>query len=453
MGFPHGVGIGNGTLDGLVQQLDEFLDAGGQLGVFGVDPAQANGRLVGQGDGDHVRRGEPLYQKAAAGAERVRVGHDIDGGEIVVDDDALGWLFQGEHLEFLGKVHRHALGLLKADVGVAFQVRLRHLVQLGEGMALADKDAGGHGGQFVEGQVPGVQQMADDLLRHLGEENDAHICPVLVDIGNDLFHAGVLDGVLVMVVRNVIQHFQERVVGKGIALGGDAEMHRCGGVPGFTVKLLDPPLLLQHGDGVAEKFPPIRCELNAPVAADEKLDAQLLLQLPHGGGNAGLGEKQLVGSFVDGAAFGDLHYVGQLLKSHQIISCWEKGEKRLSKLLYVVPKKKSNKVGNPTVGFCQEKEAPIRELPFPFATSHKLAPSGAGTALFADGEIVIYAVLYIQLTCRVLVVPADALLRPGGPAEGAQGIAHGTCRIPQDIERGSSCRGPSPRCPETPAGA
>ena len=146
------------------------------------------------------------------------MGHDVDGGEIVVDDDALGRFFQGEHLEFLGKVHRHALGLLKADVGVAFQVRLRHLVQLGEGMALADKDAGGHSGQFVEGQVPGVQQMADDLLRHLGEENDAHICPVLVDIGNDLFHAGVLDGVLVMVVRNVIQHFQERVVGKEIAL-------------------------------------------------------------------------------------------------------------------------------------------------------------------------------------------------------------------------------------------
>ena len=222
----------------------------------------------------------------------------------------------------------HLEGLLKADIGVAVQVRLRHLIQLGEGMALADKDAGGHGGQFVEGQVPGVQQMADDLLRHLGEENDAHICPVLVDIGNDLFHAGVLDGVLVMVVRNVIQHFQERVVGKGIALGGDAEMHRCGGVPGFAVKLLDPPLLLQHGDGVAEKFPSLRREFNAPVAADEKLDAQLLLQLPYGGGNAGLGEKQLVGSFVDGAAFGDLHHVGQLLKSHQIISCSEKRRKK-----------------------------------------------------------------------------------------------------------------------------
>ena len=89
MGFPHGVGIDNGTLDGLVQQLDEFLGPGGQLGVFWVDPAQADGRLVGQRDSDHVRRGEPLYQKAAAGAERVRVGYDIDGGEIVVDDDAL----------------------------------------------------------------------------------------------------------------------------------------------------------------------------------------------------------------------------------------------------------------------------------------------------------------------------------------------------------------------------
>lgn len=132
-------------------------------------------------------------------------------------------------------------------------------------------------------QVAGIQQVADDLFRHLGEENDAYVRPVLINVGNDLLHTSVLDDVLVVVVRDMVQHFQERVVGKGIALGGDTEMHRCGGVPGLAVKFFDPPLLLQHGNGVTEEFPPLRCELYAPVAADKKPDAQLLLQLPHSG--------------------------------------------------------------------------------------------------------------------------------------------------------------------------
>ena len=61
--------------------------------------------------------------------------------------------------------------------------------------------------------------------------------------------------------------------------------------------------MLQQGDGIAEKFLPLRRELHTPVAADENLDAQFFLQFPDGGGNAGLGEKELVSRFIDGAAF------------------------------------------------------------------------------------------------------------------------------------------------------
>ena len=112
-----------------------------------------------------------------------------------------------------------------------------------------------------------------------------------------------------------VQHPQEGVLSEGIPLGGDGEAGRSRRVPGL-IEPLNALLLLQQGNGVAEEFLALGGEFHAPVAADEELDAQLLLQLPDGGGDAGLGQHQLVGCLVDRAALGDLHHVSQLLKGH-----------------------------------------------------------------------------------------------------------------------------------------
>lgn len=66
VGLPHGIGIGNGALDGFVQQSDKFLGTGCQLGVLGIDPSQADRGFISQGNGDYIRRRKALYQKAAA---------------------------------------------------------------------------------------------------------------------------------------------------------------------------------------------------------------------------------------------------------------------------------------------------------------------------------------------------------------------------------------------------
>ena len=167
----------------------------------------------------------------------------------------------------------------------------------------------------MELQLPGVQQASDHLLRQLRQEDDTHIGAVVVHVVNDGVHTGLLDGEVEAAVPGGIQHPQEGVLGEGIPLGGDGEAGGGRRVPGL-VEPLDALLLFQQGDGVAEELLALRGELHAPVAADEELDAQLLLQLPDGGGDAGLGQYQLVGRLIDGPALGDLHHVGQLLKGH-----------------------------------------------------------------------------------------------------------------------------------------
>ena len=60
----------------------------------------------------------------------------------------------------------------------------------------------------------------------------------------------------------------------------------------------------QHLPGIAQKLLTLPGHDDAPVGAGEYAHAHLCLQLPYGGGKAGLGDKQLLGGSADGAAFG-----------------------------------------------------------------------------------------------------------------------------------------------------
>ena len=166
-------------------------------------------------------------------------------------------------------------------------------------------------------QGSGIQVAENHLLRQLRQANDADVRPAVIHVVNDGIHVHLPNGKLVAAGLRRLEQLDKRILCKRIALGGNREMGGRGGVPGLAIAGFNPPLLLQQGNSVAQEFPAIRCELHPPVASNKKLDPQLLLQLPDGGGDAGLREKELVGRFVDGTAFRNFYHVGQLLKRHR----------------------------------------------------------------------------------------------------------------------------------------
>ena len=184
-------------------------------------------------------------------------------------------------------------------------------------MPPANIDTGADGGQFVEFQLPGVQQPADNLLRQIRQADDAHVRPVVIDVVNHTVHPCLPEAKSEAVFTGDSEQPQKRVHCKGIPLAGNGKAHRSRGVACLTIQALDPALLLQQGDGVAEKLLALRRELHAPVAAGQHPNAQFVLKLPHRRGNPRLGQEQLLGRLVDGAAFGDLHDVLKLLKRHR----------------------------------------------------------------------------------------------------------------------------------------
>lgn len=117
---------------------------------------------------------------------------------------------------------------------------------------------------------------------------------MVIDIVDDGVHPGLPDGKYVPVVRGTPEHPQKSVFCEGVALGGNRKPHRGGGIPGLSIETFNALLLLQKGNGITEKFLALLGEFHTPVAADKKLDAQFLLQLPDGSGNAGLREKKLL---------------------------------------------------------------------------------------------------------------------------------------------------------------
>ena len=207
--------------------------------------------------------------------------------------------------------------MLKGHVGIAVQVLFRQARPVRQRVAPPEIHAGRDRRQLVELQLPGVQQPPDDLLRQIRQADDADIRPVVIDIVDDAVHSRLPQSQAEAVLIRDLEQPQKSVRHKGIPLAGHQEPNGCRAVPGLTVQPLDPPLLLQQRHGIAEELLPLRRKFHAPVAAGQQCDPQFALQFPDGGGNARLREEQLLRGLVDGAAFGDLHNVLQLLKCHR----------------------------------------------------------------------------------------------------------------------------------------
>ena len=103
-------------------------------------------------------------------------------------------------------------------------------------------------------------------------------------------------------------------------LGGNGKALAARGMR--DVFILDQRGLLNDLTRVAQKLRALLREQNAPAVAQKDGDARFLLQLAHGGGEAGLGDKQRLCGLGDGAALGDLDDVFQLLKRHKKTFPW-----------------------------------------------------------------------------------------------------------------------------------
>lgn len=168
-------GEGDGIRQRLLQQADELLRQRRGPAAADVDPAQVDRGLPQQRDRDYASVRQPLRQQAAAGGERIGGRQHVHRRGPVVHADALCRLFQRDHGVLLEKVRRHALVVLKRHIRISVQLLLRYAGAASQRMPPANIDTGADGGQFVEFQLPGVQQPADNLLRQIRQADDAHV--------------------------------------------------------------------------------------------------------------------------------------------------------------------------------------------------------------------------------------------------------------------------------------
>ena len=182
-------------------------------------------------------------------------------------------------------------------------------------MALPHEHMGPQTGQLVELQIPPLQNTADEVLRHVGDEDHAQVALLLGHLLDDSGHLHLLEADLDAWFLPQMQELHKGLGAEGIALGGDGQ-----GDPVFRPALAvvagDLAAALHNGDDLVQQLPAVLRQRHAPVGAVENGDAQLLFHLGDGAGQGGLGHEQVLGRPVDGAAAVDLQNVAHLQQCH-----------------------------------------------------------------------------------------------------------------------------------------
>ena len=75
--------------------------------------------------------------------------------------------------------------------------------------------------------------------------------------------------------------------------------------------------LLDDLSGIAQEHFALRGQGHALVGTDENRNPQLLLQLPNGSGEAGLGDKMLLCRLADGTGLGGGDHIFKLCQRHK----------------------------------------------------------------------------------------------------------------------------------------
>ena len=207
------------------------------------------------------------------------------------------------------------LALLVCQARQRFQVLHVDAFALGERVVAPDEDVRPCGKQLGKDKVRFAQRLSDDRLVERAQVDHAHFAAQVAHIHDRVIRLALAENKFIRLAALRAHQLDERAGREGIMLGGDGEALAARGVR--DVFILDQRGLLNDLTRVAQKLRALLREQNPPAVAQKDGDARFLLQLAHGGGETGLGDKQRLCGLGDGAALGDLDDVFQLLKRHK----------------------------------------------------------------------------------------------------------------------------------------
>ena len=178
-------------------------------------------------------------------------------------------------------------------------------------MAPAHEHPGAQRGQLAELQILLLQDAADEVLRHVGDEDDAHRALAAEHLVDDGGHLHLLEAHLYAGLLQQVEVLHEGLGAEGIALGRHGQRDPVLR-PALAVIPGDTAAALHNGRDLGYQLPALLRQHHAPVAAAEHGDAQLLLHLQNGGGQRRLGHEQILRRPVHGAAAVDLQNIAHL---------------------------------------------------------------------------------------------------------------------------------------------
>ena len=275
--------------------------------------ADADNFLHLQRDGDDVVAAQVRRAYAGRNGIAVRAGHQVDDRALIRHLDAL-FMVEGRE-DFLGKIKRVLVALLVCQARQGFQILHADALASGERVVAPDEDVRPCGKQLGKDEVRFAQRLSDDRLVERAQVDHAHFAAQMAHIHDRVIRLALAENKFIRLAALRAHQLDERAGREGIMLGGDGEALAARGVR--DVFILDQRGLLHDLTRVAQKLRALLREQNTPAVAQKDGDARFLLQLAHGGGKAGLGDKQCLCGLGDGSALGDLDDVFQLLKRHK----------------------------------------------------------------------------------------------------------------------------------------
>ena len=256
---------------------------GGQRDILGADDAKAHiVDVAGEGQRHQAVVAVAVGEDAAAGGHAVRVGDDVVRRGAVADGHHPVELRHSAHHRLLSVVVV-AVGLGEDHVGVGVELLQTDGGVAGEGVPLAEKDAGTDVHQRLEGEVLFPEDTGDEVLGHVGDKDDAQRAAAFRHLVNDGRHLHLLEADLNVGLIQQVKELHERHGAEGVALGRHGQGGAVGGAAFAVIAGELAAALHQRGD-LRHQIAPLLRQRDAAVGAEEYGDAQLPLHLRNSGG-------------------------------------------------------------------------------------------------------------------------------------------------------------------------
>jgi len=182
-------------------------------------------------------------------------------------------------------------------------------------MPLPQKHPGADVHQRLEEQALFRQDAGDEVLRPVGHKDHTQRAAALGYLVDNGGHLHLLEAHLYVRLVQQVQELHKGHGAEGIALGGHGQGCPVGGAALAVIAAELAAAIHQRRD-LRHQLAPLLRQRHAPVGAQKHRHAQLPLHLRNGGGQGGLGQKQVLRRPVHGAAAIHLQNVAHLQQRH-----------------------------------------------------------------------------------------------------------------------------------------